>query len=311
MSWEFELAAGPYASPTDGPVWDGRGLLFTQHLLLNNSADNRIMRYDPSTGEVTDFRRWTNSTIGLAFSSEGTLYGCQRSGRRVVRFNSDGSTTVLAHKLGGIYHNQPKDLAVDSKGRIWFADPHGNLREAANPQIHDKLDHASVLRMDAPAHQDSAIQRMTYDTDAPAAVLLSQDEHTLFVAESGGQVGGVRELRAYPILDDGTLGTYAVLHAFGSDHRGRHRGIGGMCLDTEGNIIACAGSTQCGPGPMIYVFSPEGRILETHPIPGAEPTNCAFGDEGRDSLYVTTTEGSLYSARNPGRRGWSIYPNGQ
>ena len=35
----------------------------------------------------------------------------------------------------------------------------------------------------------------------------------------------------------------------------------------------------------------------------ADPTNCAFGDADLASLYVTSTDGSLYRARNTGRRG--------
>ncbi|MCH7606047.1 MAG: aldehyde dehydrogenase family protein [Chloroflexi bacterium] len=248
---------------------------------------------------------------GEAFSADGILYGCQSAGRRLVRFNADGTTTALAHKLGGLYHNQPKDMAVDQQGRIWFTDPHGNLREAANPQIKDKLDHASVLRMHAPPHQDAPISRMTYDTDAPNALLLSRDGRTLYVAESSEEIQGKRELRAYPILEDDTLGAYSLLHVFGADDNGVHRGVSGMCLDNEGNILACAGWNRSGPGPMIYVFSPQGRVLETHPLPDGTPTNCAFGDASLGTLFVTTSEGLLYRVRNSQRRGWSLYPNTQ
>jgi gluconolactonase len=306
MSWNFELVAGPYGSPLDGPVWDGEALLFTRQAVPANSINNRIMRYDPVTGAVTDFRRWTNQTIGLAFSADGALYGCQSAGRRLVRFNADGTTSALAHKIGGLYHNKPKDLVVDRRGRIWFCDPHGDLRTAFYPQIPDKLEHASVLRLEHPDRPDSDIIRMTHDTDAPWAVLLSRDESTLYVAESSNEPSGVRELRAYPVLEDGSLGPYTLLHMFGSDLSGVHQGICGMCLDSDGNIVACAGWRRGGPGPMVYLFAPSGRILETYPLL-EEPTNCAFGDPGLDSLYVTTRSGSLYRAGNTGRQGWTLY----
>lgn len=305
MSWDFQRVAGPHGTSTDGPVWDGEALLFTQLTFPFNVANNRILRYEPSTGEVTDFRRWTNRTCGLAFSRSGVLYGAQSGGRRLVRFNADGSTSPLAHKLDGIYHNQPKDLVVDSQDRIWFCDPHGDLREAMNPQIHDKLDHASVLRLESPG-LDGTITRVTYDTDAPMALLLSPDEGTLYVAESSEDPDGPRELRAYPVLADGSLGQYRVLHTFGKDgSRGRggiHRGIYGMCLDKRGNVVAVAGGEESGPGPMVYVISPEGRILESHPLPEI-PTNCAFGGQGLADLYVTTTDGSLLYASGVGNHG--------
>ena len=301
MTWDFQRVAGPYGSPTDGPVWDGEALLFTQLTFPFNVANNRILRYDPATGDVTDFRRWTNRTCGLALSRSGVLYGAQSGGRRLVRFNADGSTSPLAHKLDGIYHNQPKDLAVDSQERIWFCDPHGDLREAIYPQVHDKLEHASVLRLEAPT-PDAGITRITYDTDAPMALALSPDENTLYVSESSEEPDGPRELRAYPILADGTVGQYRLLLSFGKDggsgRLGIHRGIYGMCLDGEGNIVAAAGGKDGGPGPMVYVITPDGRILESHPLP-EEPTNCAFG--GSD-LYVTTSEGSLWRAAGAGRK---------
>jgi len=53
-----------------------------------------------------------------------------------------------------------------------------------------------------------------------------------------------------------------------------------MRLDSEGNIIAAAGWELGGPGPLIYVFSSSGEVLETHPVPCRRPTNCAFGGEG-------------------------------
>ena len=305
MNWNFQRVAGPYGSPTDGPVWDGEALLFTQLTFPFNAANNRILRYAPDTGAVSDFRRWTNRTCGLAFSRSGVLYGAQSGGRRLVRFNADGSTSPLAHKLDGIYHNQPKDLVVDSRDRIWFCDPHGDLREAMNPQIHDKLDHASVLRLEAPT-LDAAITRMTYDTDAPMALLLSADEGTLYVAETSREPDRPRELRAYPIIEDGILGQYRLLHTFGKDggngRSGVHRGSYGMCLDSEGNLVAVAGGAEAGPGPTVYVITPEGRILESHPLP-EEPTNCAFGGPELTDLYVTTTEGGLLRASDLGRKG--------
>ena len=59
-----------------------------------------------------------------------------------------------------------------------------------------------------------------------------------------------RELRAYLINDDGSLGDHEVLHVFGRDAGRVHRGIDGMCLDSEGNIVATAGWELGGPGPM-------------------------------------------------------------
>ena len=83
------------------------------------------------------------------------------------------------------------------------------------------------------------------------------------------------------------------------------RGIEGMCLDSDGNIIACAGWKKSGVGPMLYVISPSGTIIESHPAPADMPMRCAFGDAGLGSLYVTAGDGMLYRAKNTGRKGLS------
>jgi len=296
MTWKFELVAGPYAGPNGGLAWDGQGMLFSV------IDEGRILRFDPHRGTVEEFRRYTNRTNGITFGADGVLYGCQEGGRRVIQFLPDGSAAPTANQLAGRYHNFPSDLVVDRGGRIWFSDPY-HATPAFGPQIFPPLDHASVLRLERDERRQWILRRVTYDTAAPRAVLLSADEDTLYVAEGDAGRNGPRELRAYPIRSDSSVGPYTVLHTFGSDHRGPHRGIEGLCLDREGNIVACGGWKRSGPGPLIYVFSPSGAVLETHPLPGDLPMRCAFGDMDLESLYVTTGEGHLFRAKAAGRRG--------
>jgi len=272
-------------------------------MLFSAVAEGRILRYDPASGKTSEFRKYTNRTNGLAFAPDGALYGCQEGSRRVVHFAADGSTSTTGFLLEGLYHNHPNNLVIDSKGRIWFSDPQSELR-ASGPQIFPPLAHASVLRLELDSFRKLwSIRRMTYDTIAPRAVALSPDETTLYVAETDNAPTRRRELRAYAILPDDTLGPPTLLHAFGRDHRGEHRGIEGMCTDREGHLVACAGCRKSGPGPLVYVFSPGGAIIESHLVPSDQPMNCAFGDADLSSLYVTTAGGELLRARNCGRRG--------
>lgn len=296
MAWEFEPVAGPYQGPAGGLAWDGEGMLFSL------VGEGRIMRYDPGSGAATEFRKYTNRTNGLALSSSGRVYGCQAGSRRMISFDPDGSASLLAERLDGRFHNYPKDLVVDKQGRIWFSDPYSSIPNVG-PQLQGPLEHASVLRQEQLRNRDWVIKRMTYDTAAPSGIALSRDESMLFVSENDEAPNGRRELRAYPIRDDGSLGPYRVLHTFGSDHRGPQRGIEGMCLDADGNVVACAGWQQSGPGPMIYVFEPSGRVVETHPFPADLPVNCRFGDADRGTLYVTTSGGQLYRVRSSGLKG--------
>ena len=284
MSWEFEPVAGPYEF-TEGPVWDGEGVLFT------DIPTSRVLRYDAGTGETSVYREGTDAANGLKLSPDGDLYACEMGGRRVARYADGGSETVVDEFDGGRF-NSPNDLAFDAEGRLWFTDPFYETGWLDAETHGFDLDHRSVYRVD-PADPDT-LTRMTYDTTNPNGLLVSPEADRLYVAQSDYE--GDRELRAYHIEGD-ELGEYEVLHNFHP-----HRGIDGMCLDSEGNVVATAGYDQGGPGPMLYVFAPGGRVLETHPIDVPRPTNCAFGDDDLRTLYVTGSSGHLHRAET-GRRG--------
>jgi gluconolactonase len=300
MQWNFELLMKPRGIPlTEGPVWDGEHLYFTH---IHASA---IMRYDPKGGEITEWRKGINRTNGLSFDAEGRLFGCCSGGRSVVRFDPDGKNVTIADRVDGKKLNTPNDLAIDRKGRIWFTNPvnSGNWDKTETME----LDNQSVIRCDPQPDGTYTTTRVTFDTTMPNGLLVSQDQSTLYVAESGYAKGIARELRAYPIREDGSLGTFTTLFTWGEDARGVHRGIDGMCLDRDGNIVATNGWEVSGPGPMITVFSPTGRVLETHPVPASRPTNCCFGGPDLTTLFVTTTQGHFFKAQTR-RVGWAMYP---
>ena len=295
MSWSFEEILGAVAGEAPRVVWDGTGVL------MSLPVAKKIVRFDPERGTTAEFRRHTGGVTGLAVAPDGTVYGCQSPSRRIVRFNRDGTTSPLEYRLDGRLHNFPKDADVDSQGRVWFSDALDDVT-SPGPNVFPLLDHASVLRLDRRPSGEWRLRRMTFDTKAPDAVLVSSDGSTLYVSENHPSVDGCRELRAYPVRDDG-LGGYEVLHVFGADHR-VHPGASGMCLDAEGNIVAAAGSPATGPGALLYVFAPTGRVLETVPTP-ARPVAVSFGDADLTALYVTTIDGSLFRVRDSGYRGFA------
>lgn len=302
MPWTFEELDPAYGQVSEGPVWDGSALLFTR------IQQSRIMKFDPASRAVSVWREHTNCANGLAFDAQGRLYACvggaTADARRVVRYEADGSETVLADNFEGKSLNIPNDVVVDRQGSVWFTDPF--YEGAAGPWSEDRrdkeLDHDSVYRLDPQADGSYRIERVTFDTTRPNGLFFSPDYATLYVAQSGRNPDEKRQLRAYPVKPDKSLGTGEVLHDFGA-----HRGIDGMCIDTDGNIIATAGWELGGPGPMIYVFSPSGEVKEMHPVPCRRPTNCTFGGKGLSTLYVTTIEGFLFRARTE-RQGLLLYP---
>ena len=287
-AWQWELLAGP-ATITEGPAWDGAGLFYT------SIADNEIRRYVPQTGAVTTMYRDTGGANGLVFGPDGSLYACAGTGRAIVRYDRHGEKTTIADRFDGQRLNSPNDLAIDSQGRIWFTDP-----RYGDDHSDREIDHDSVYRITPPASGDGAwaIERLTFDTTRPNGILLAWDERTLYIAQSDYSHTSVRQLRAYPVNADGSLGAYTVLHDFGEA-----RGIDGMCWDADGNIVATCGWERSGPGPRVAVFAANGALLEQHLLPAGNPSNCAFGGPDLTELYVTTLDGRLYRVPNSGRRG--------
>jgi gluconolactonase len=286
--WHWELLAGP-ATITEGPAWDGSGLFYT------SIADSEIRRYEPDRGQISTVYRDSGGANGLAFAAGGVLVACAGTGRAVVAYDRSGVKTNLVDRYQGRRLNSPNDLVIDSRGRIWFTDP-----RYGDDHSDRELDHDSVYRITPPPDGVGSwsIERLTQDTTRPNGILLGWDERTLYIAQSDYAAGSVRQLRAYPIAPDGSLGAHSVLHDFGEA-----RGIDGMCWDAEGDIVATCGWERSGPGPRVTIFATDGAVREEHLLPAGNPTNCAFGGPDLTDLFVTTLDGRLYRVPNSGRRG--------
>ncbi len=290
--WNWELIA-QQDSLTEGPVWEGDSLLYSQ------CAASLTWRWDANTGKNSIWRHNTNQANGLQFDRSGRLFACEGGANRVVEIDTndpDSAPSVVADNLNGARLNMPNDLAIDARGRIYFSDP--NYSQKPN-----NLSHESVYMAEHTFGGNWTLKRVTFNTKRPNGVLLSADQKTLFVAESPPHRASRRELRAYPIKEDGTLEDYQVLFNFGPG-----RGIDGMTLNINGQIIATAGHNSAGPGPMIYVFEPSGLVRETHRAPQDGPTNCTFGGDRLDTLFVTFMTGHVYKVENSGMTGHLAYP---
>jgi gluconolactonase len=289
MVWQFEQVAAPVGF-TEGPVWDGAGVIYCA------PRDDQLRRYDPTSGASTVVRTDTQGAGGLARDRQGRLYACQGRGRRVVRYEADGSVTVLADGFAGRRLNGPNDLVVDTAGRVWFTDPCYRVDRG-----HLELDHESVYRLDPLPDGGFTITRVVFDVLRPNGLAFAPDERLLYVAESPRFMAeqtaeGVPQLLAYPVLADGSLGPKRVVYDFGDQ-----RGIDGLRVDAGGNIVATCGWARSGPGPRVAVFAPDGRVLEEHPTP-TTPTNLVFGGPTLSDLYLTGFDGALWRARTT-RRG--------
>src|ERR1700716_2083024 len=113
----------------EGPAWSAQG----RYLLWSDIPNNRQMRYLEDDGRVTVFRAPSNNSNGNTFDFQGRQLSCDHLMRRVVRYELDGSVTVLADSYNGKRLNSPNDIVPHPDGSYWFTDPPygGQLYEGA------------------------------------------------------------------------------------------------------------------------------------------------------------------------------------
>ncbi|MFN4260448.1 MAG: SMP-30/gluconolactonase/LRE family protein [Gemmataceae bacterium] len=255
---------------TEGPAYGPNGRIYFSDI------GNRIMIFDPATGQTTVYREPSGRANGLIFDQQGRLVACEGAmpggQRRVSITDKNGAVRALADRWMGKRLNSPNDLTIDTQGRIYFSDP----RYAGDEPR--EIDTESVYRIDP----DGMVTQIITDVQKPNGVILSPDMKTLYVADNHPK--GNRHLLAFELKPDGSVGAKRLLYDFGKE-----RGIDGMAMDEQGNIYATAGS---GKASGVYVFNPQGERLAFIATPETA-TNCVFGGQERNLLYITAGK-SLY-----------------
>src|SRR3954452_23722842 len=94
MAWTFELLAGPMTI-TEGPAWDGSGLLFTA------IRQNRILRWDPAARTLATVYTDTGGTNGLLLAPDGRLFACEGTAGRMACYDTKGEKTILVSQFEG------------------------------------------------------------------------------------------------------------------------------------------------------------------------------------------------------------------
>ena len=108
----------------EGPAWNGVG----RYLVWSDIPNNVQMRWIEDDGRVTVFRNPSGYSNGNTFDYEGRQLSCEHGGRRVVRYEPNGTVTVIAEKFQGKRLNSPNDVVVHPDGSIWFTDPPYGIR---------------------------------------------------------------------------------------------------------------------------------------------------------------------------------------
>ena len=91
----------------EGPAWNAVG----RYLVFSDIPNDRQLRWLDETGSVSTLREPSGFSNGNTFDFQGRQLSCEHL-RRLVRYEHDGSRTVLADQWQGKPLNAPNDVVV-------------------------------------------------------------------------------------------------------------------------------------------------------------------------------------------------------
>ena len=268
----------------EGPVWFGDG----RYLLVSDIPNDRILRWDETSGAMSVFRAPSNHANGLARDRQGRLVTCEHRTRRVTRTEYDGSITVLAERFEGRRLNSPNDIVCRHDGTLWFTDPPFGIAgwwegEPATPERPH-----GVYRIDP---ERGTLDCVIDDLAGPNGLAFSPDQRVLHVIESRAVPS--RRIWSYDVGADGRLYNKRLL--LDADGAGA---LDGMAVDVGGNLW-CGFGADGRPGASsaeldgVRVYAPDGRPIAHIHLP-ERCANVCFGGRHRNRLFMAAV-GSLYA----------------
>lgn len=298
----------------EGPAWNGVG----RYLVFSDIPSNRQYRWSDDDGHVSVFRLPSNNSNGNTFDFQGRQITCEHLTRRVVRYEHDGSVTVLAQAYDGKHLSSPNDVIAHPDGSYWFSDPpygaslfegqvdtgggptnaEGHLRPRSGQSAE-----AGFMRRELPnavyrVDPAGRVDRMTTEDQVPDpnGLAFSPDYKRLYVASTGkgpGDTGpgGKSDLHAFDIGADNKLSGHRVLSDCVID--GVHCGPDGVRCDVDGNIWCSSNAGRNVGYNGVTVWNPQGTLIGRIRLPEVAGNIC-FGGPKRNRLFILASQ-SVYA----------------
>ena len=299
---------------SEGPAWNAQG----RYLVWSDIPNNRQLRWLEDDGRVSVFRSPSNNSNGNTFDFQGRQLSCEHLMRRVVRYELDGSVTVLADSYDGKKLNSPNDVVPHPDGSYWFTDPPygGQLYEGApdvaggpsnpNGKLNPRLGQAAGIglakrelptncyRIDPSGKVDLVV---TEDqVPDPNGLCFSPDYKKLYVVSTGkgpGDTGpgGKDNVYSFDVGTDNKPSNRKLFSDFMVD--GIKCGPDGVRCDVNGNLWASSNAGRSVGYSGVTVWTPEGKLIGRIRLPEICGNIC-FGGPKRNRLFMAASQ-SLYA----------------
>lgn len=245
---------------TEGPAADAKG-----NVWFTDQPNDRILRWDHATGEVTTFLQPAGRSNGLYFDHDGSLIACADEHSQLWRIDiATKKHEVLLDSYDGKLFNGPNDVWVHPKGGMYFTDPFYK-RPYWEDRVQPEQEKQRVFFLpkgaDKPVIADDTLEQ-------PNGIIGSPDGKLLYVAD----IKAGKTYR-YRIAADGKLEDKQLFCEMGSD---------GMTLDSTGNLYLT--------GKGVTVFSPEGQKLGHIPVPESWTANITLAGPEKKTLFITAMD---------------------
>ena len=299
---------------SEGPAWNSVG----RFLVWSDIPNNRQLRWIEDTGQVSVFRLPSNNSNGNTFDFQGRQLSCEHLTRRVVRYEHDGSITILAEAFEGKRLNSPNDVVPHPDGSYWFTDPPygGQLYEGtpdapggpSNPtgRLRNRVGQPAEIgaakrelptncyRIDPSGRIDLVVKED--EVPDPNGLCFSHDYKKLYVASTGRGPGdqgpgGKGDVHVFDVGSDNKLSNQKLFSNFMID--GVKCGPDGLRCDVDGNVWISSNAGRNVGYSGVTVWTPEGQLIGRIRLPEVCGNIC-FGGPKRNRLFMAASQ-SLYA----------------
>lgn len=239
----------------EGPLWDHRD----RRLVWLDILVGEVHRLDPSTGR-DETTRLGGPVTAAGLRAQGGLVLALEKGFALL---PDGATSPVPVGLPALSPDDGlrfNDGEVDADGALWA----GTMPYERQPG------RGAIYRLGPTGDVD----RCATGIEQSNGMAFPPDGRMLLHVDTFR-----RRLSTYPLVGDGQLGARRTLCEFDA-------ALGlpdGMAMDETGCVwVAFWGGGQ------LRRYAPDGRFLSSVPLPVSQPTSCAFGGDGYETLFVTS-----------------------